>query len=138
LVGPAFAEEHIRDIALYDNMGPPSFTQFGGIEALRHGEPFINEQRELWLNNRDLIGSYFDQSNRINAFKPESSFYSFFTVDGEKDCLQFARRLIDDVGLSLAPGCAFGKVGKGYMRLCYAVSENKLQKCLDRLETALR
>lgn len=138
MVGPARAEEAIRDVALYDNMGPPSFTQFGGIEALRHGEPFLEEQIALWRSNLGLITEQFDQSNRITAFRPQSTFYSFFKVEGEEDCLTFARRLIDDVGLSLAPGCAFGKVGKGYMRLCFAVSQEKLEKCLDRLDTALR
>lgn len=138
LVGPSQVEEAVRDIALYDNMGPPSFTQFGAIEALRHGEPFIKDQVDLWRSNLDLITEYFDASNRITAFRPQSTFYSFFKVDGEDDCLSFARRLIDEVGLSLAPGCAFGRVGKGYMRLCFAVSRERLEQGLDRLETALR
>ncbi len=138
LVGPASAEAHIRDIAIYDNMGPPSFTQFGGIEALRHGEPFIQQQLDLWRANRDLVHQAFHQTNRIEAEKPASTFYSFFRVDGEPDCLAFARRLIDDVSLSIAPGCAFGKVGTGYMRMCFAVSKPKLEDALDRLQTALK
>ena len=64
-------------------------------------------------------------------------FYSFFKIDGEDNCLDLAKRLIDDVSLSLAPGCAFGKIGKGYMRLCYAVSEPKLEDALSRLQKAL-
>ena len=138
LVGPAFAEAHIRDIAIYDNMGPPSFTQFGGIEALRHGEPFIKQQLDLWRANRDLVHDAFRATNRIEADKPASTFYNFFKVDGEPDCLAFARRLIDDVSLSMAPGCAFGKVGAGYMRMCFAVSKPKLEDALDRLTTAIR
>lgn len=138
LVGPAFAEAPIRDIAIYDNMGPPSFTQFGGIEALRHGEPFIQQQLDLWRANRDLVHEAFRQTNRIESEKPASTFYSFFKVDGETDCLAFARRLIDDVSLSMAPGCAFGKVGAGYMRMCFAVSKPRLEDALDRLQTAIK
>ena len=138
LVGPASAESVIRDIAIYDNMGPPSFTQYGGIEALRHGEPFIEQQLDLWRGNRDLVHEAFRQTNRIDAEKPLSTFYSFFKVDGEPDCLRFARRLIDEVSLSMAPGCAFGKVGTGYMRMCFAVSKPKLEDALDRLQTALK
>lgn len=138
LVGPAFAEAHIRDIAIYDNMGPPSFTQFGGIEALRHGEPFIKQQLDLWRANRDMVHDAFRATNRIEADKPASTFYNFFKVDGEPDCLAFARRLIDDVSLSMAPGCAFGKVGAGYMRMCFAVSKPKLEDALDRLTTAIK
>lgn len=138
LVGPAAAEAAIRDIAIYDNMGPPSFTQFGGLAALRHGEDFIEQQRQLWRANRDLVHETFRASNRIEAEKPAATFYSFFKVEGEPDCLALARRLIDEVSLSMAPGCAFGKVGQGYMRMCFAVSRPKLEDALDRLQTALK
>lgn len=138
IVGPAAAESVIRDIAIYDNMGPPSFTQFGGVEALRHGEPFIREQMALWRANRDLVHEAFRATNRIEADKPAATFYSFFKVDGEPDSLAFARRLIDEVSLSMAPGCAFGKVGCDYMRLCFAVSKPRLEDALDRLSTAIR
>ena len=119
-------------------MGPPSFTQYGGIEALRHGEPFVAQQLDLWRANRDLVHEAFRQTNRIDAEKPVSTFYSFFKVEGEADCLAFARRLIDDVSLSMAPGCAFGKVGAGYMRMCFAVSKPRLEDALERLQTAIK
>lgn len=138
LVGPASAEEPIRDIALYDNMGPPSFTQYAAIEALRHGEPFIQEQLSRWQENIDIFMEWVDGQDKIRACRPDSTFYSFFRVEGESDCLNFARRLIDDYSLSLAPGCAFGNVGKGYMRLCFAVSKSKLTDALDRLEKAIK
>lgn len=137
LTGPARVEEAVRDIALYDNMGPPTFTQFGAIEALRHGEDFIAQQMQLWERNRTRVQAFFESTGRINATQSEATFYSFFKIDGEDNCLDLAKRLIDDVSLSLAPGCAFGKIGKGYMRLCYAVSEPKLEDALSRLQKAL-
>jgi len=138
LVGPPQSEECIRDIALYDHMGPPAFTQYGGIEALRHGENFIQEQMSLWQGNRDFVHEFFEQTGRINSVPSGATFYSFFKVDGEPDCLDFAKRLIDDVSLSLAPGCAFGQVGRGYMRLCYAVSRPRLEEALERMQRALK
>jgi len=137
LTGPDFAEGIIRDIALYDNMGPPTFTQFGGIAALKDGEGFIMEQLNAWQSNLDLIMDRLNSHENVRTYRPESTFYSFFKVDGEEDCLEFGKRLIDEVGLSLAPGCAFGANCKGWMRLCFAVSEQKLQSALDRLEKAI-
>lgn len=138
LTGPSRVEDAVRDIALYDNMGPPTFTQYGGIEALRHGEDFIAQQMQLWERNRARVQEFFESTGRIDATESEATFYSFFKIDGEDNCLEFAKRLIDDVSLSLAPGCAFGKVGQGYMRLCYAVSEARLDDALDRLDRALK
>lgn len=137
LVGPAAAEEVIRDIALYDNMGAPTFAQFGAIEALRHGEDFIAQQLDLWRRNRDTVVKRLSALDGIDLPHIDATFYAFFKVAQEPDSFAFARRLIDDVSLSLAPGSAFGAVGKGYMRLCFAVSEEKLADGLNRFEKAL-
>lgn len=137
LVGPAAAEAIIRDVALYDNMGAPTFTQFGGISALHQGEEFMKEQLSAWEKNLDLIMERLGHNPKIQITRPNATFYAFFKVEGEPDCLAFAKRLIDEVGLSLAPGCAFGEGCKGWMRLCFAVSEAKLTQALDRLEQAI-
>lgn len=137
LVGPAAAEEVIRDIALYDNMGPPTFTQLGAVEALRHGEPFIAQQMAAWSSNLDIVMKRFEHSRRIHMVRPPATFYAFFRVDGEPDCVAFAKRLIDEQALSIAPGCAFGKCCGGWLRMCFAVSEEKLNDALDRLTRAI-
>lgn len=137
LTGPAFAEGIIRDIALYDNMGPPTFTQFGGIAALRDGEDFIKKQLSSWQHNQNLITERFQANPKIHSYQSPSTFYSFFKVEGENDSLAFGKKLIDEVGLSLAPGCAFGDNVKDWMRLCFAVSQAKLLNALDRLEKAI-
>ncbi len=137
LVGPSCAEEKIRDIALYDNMGVPTFSQYGGIAALRHGEDFIAQQLDIWRTNRAMVMERFANIPKITMPLPQSTFYGFFTVDGEPDCIKLARRLIDDVGLSLAPGCSFGKCCAGYLRLVFAVSPEKMSEALDRLEHGL-
>jgi len=138
LVGPSFAEDIIRDIALYDNMGPPTFTQFGGVAALNKGEIFITEQLKLWQSNLDIIMQRLGNNSKIHISRPESTFYAFFKVAGEPDCVALAKRLIDEADLSLAPGCAFGKNCVGWLRLCFAVSEEKLCNALDRLEKVIK
>lgn len=137
LVGPACAEDKIRDIALYDNMGVPTFSQYGGIAALRHGEDFIAQQLDIWRTNRAMVMERFAAIPKITMPLPQSTFYGFFTVDGEPDCITLARRLIDEVGLSLAPGCSFGKSCAGYLRLVFAVSPDKMGEALDRLERGI-
>jgi len=137
LTGPAFAETVIRDIALYDNMGPPTFTQFGGIAALEQGEPFIKAQRTSWQRNKQTIMNRLSLYDCVTIHDSASTFYAFFKVRGEEDCLDFGKRLIDEAELSLAPGCAFGAQCRGWMRLCFAVSQTKLNDALDRLERVL-
>lgn len=138
LIGPSMAETRIYDLVLYDNMGPPNFTQFGAIAALQQGEDFIAEQKARFIRNEELVAETFDRIGGITHTRPRSSFYTFFKSDKEPSCMDFARRLIDEYALGLAPGCAFGRHFNGYLRMCYAVSEPKLRDALDRLERALR
>lgn len=137
LVGPAISESLVHDIALYNNMGPPTYTQYGAIEALRSGESFIRQQIALWRSNRDLMMDRLGQNPYIHIAKPNATFYGFMRVEGENDCISFSRYLIDEVALSLAPGIAFGDSAKGYTRLCFTVSEQRFIDALDRLEAGV-
>lgn len=137
LIGPAEAEQRLYDLILYDNMGPPNFTQGGAIAALRGGEPFIADQKAVFAANRARVMEFFAKHPRAQASVPQSGFFSFFRVEGEADCMSFARRLIDDHALGLAPGCAFGRSFAGYQRLCFAVSPPRLDDALARLSGAL-
>lgn len=137
LTGPEYAESIIRDVALYDNMGPTTFNQFGGIMALQKGEEFIQYQMKNWQKNRDLVIKKLKNRPDITIFEPKSTFYAYFKVKNHENCLELAKNMIDSVSLSLAPGCAFGKAYNGWMRLCFAVSEEKLTDALDRLEQFL-
>ena len=137
LVGPAASESVIRDIALYDNMGPPTYAQYGAVEALRHGEEWIQDQLSLWKKNHDKLRAYVDQNDRITWPKSDATFYAFFKVDGEPDCLSLCKKLIDEAALSLAPGCAFGKCCAGWVRMCFAVTEEKTEEAIRRLDQVI-
>lgn len=138
IVGPKEAEAKIRDVALYNKLCPPSFTQFGAIAALEHGEDFLKSQLDLWRSNRDLVMRRFKGMGRVSLSYPRATFYALFKVEGEPDCIALTKRLIDEAGVLLSPGSAFGAVSKGYIRLCFAVSERRLNEALDRLEEVLR
>jgi len=73
----------------------------------------------------------------ISFTLPDSTFYAFFKVDGEPDCLELCKRIVDEAQVLLSPGCAFGQSAKGYVRMCFAVSEDRLSEALDRLEKIL-
>ncbi len=138
IVGPEEAERPICDLALYNSMGPSSFLQYGALAALEQGEDFIDLQMTLWESNRDIIMDRFSKMPTITMTKPDATFYAFFKVDNEPDDVAFCRHLIDDVGLSLAPGSAFGNCCEGFIRMSFACSQEKLLDALDRLERGLR
>lgn len=137
LIGPADSESRIRDLSLYEVLCPPSFVQMAGVTALRHGEEFIAEQKQHWKRNLDLIMNRFATMPRIQMSRPDSTFYAFFRVEGEPDSMVLAKRLIDEAGISLAPGISFGACSAGHLRMCFGASEQTIREVLDRLERGL-
>jgi aspartate aminotransferase len=137
IVGPAEAENKIMTLAQYETMGPPSFTQIGAIAGLKYGEEWVAGQRSRWESNLDLVMARFERIGRIQMIRPPATFYAFFKVEGEADSVALVRRLIDEVGLSLAPGCSFGSNCGEFIRLCFAGSQDRLSEALNRLERGL-
>ena len=68
--------------------------------------------------------------------------YAWFRVQGvaeAADSLAFAKHLVADHGLGLAPGAAFGPEGEGWLRWCFASQDTaRLLAGVDRLKAALR
>jgi aspartate/methionine/tyrosine aminotransferase len=138
LIGPSTAENKIRDLILYENMGPPTFTQYAGITALRHGEDFILTQKKMWKENQETVVGHLSQFDKISLVKSPAAFYAFFKIEGEADSFAFARKLIDESGVSLAPGGAFGEGFNDYLRLCFAAEKSVLNEALERISPFLR
>jgi aspartate/methionine/tyrosine aminotransferase len=60
--------------------------------------------------------------------------YLFFSVAGRSgDSLDFAKRLVTQVGLGLAPGVAFGPEGEGHLRWCFASQRRLIDDGVARL-----
>jgi aspartate/methionine/tyrosine aminotransferase len=65
--------------------------------------------------------------------------YAFFRVDGQDDSLSFAKRLVTEAGLGLAPGAAFGNEAEGWLRWCFASRDpERLTRGVERLSAFLR
>ena len=56
-------------------------------------------------------------------------------MDNCDDDIQLAEQLIENHGVALVAGSAFG--APGCVRLSYAISDDRLAQALDRIEAAL-
>ena len=113
-------------------------TQTAGITALREGERFVRESLGRYAASRDLVSATFAELPRVTCPQPAAAFYAFFAVDGEADSYSFAKRVLDECGVGLAPGAAFGPQGEGNLRLCFAVEAPLLERALTQMMPLLR
>jgi aspartate aminotransferase len=133
---PAFGPV-IEKMTEFNIANAPSVAQYAGITALAQGESFIHETVERYRAARDLSFQRLAAMPRVQLSLPEGAFYYFFAVDGMTDSLAFAEYLLRETRVGLAPGSAFGPVGEGRLRLCFASSLDTLSKAFDRIEPHL-
>ncbi len=137
VISPPKLAKALDTLVEYNTSGSQAFLQHACVVALDEGEPFISEQLERCRRARDLVTQRFSAMPRIRLMRPEAAFYAFFGIERVKDSLGFAKTLVREARVGLAPGTAFGRSGQGWFRLCYAGSIDRLRDGLDRLESAL-
>jgi aspartate/methionine/tyrosine aminotransferase len=121
----------------FNTSGAQPFLQRGCVAAIQQGEPFVAEMVARYRTARELVLQRLGGMRRVRIVRPEAAFYVMFGVDGMADSLAFAKRLVQETRVGLAPGSAFGPGGEGHLRLCFAASRDRLSQAMDRLEPAL-
>ncbi|MCA8908663.1 MAG: pyridoxal phosphate-dependent aminotransferase [Rhodospirillaceae bacterium] len=126
-----------ENLVQYNTSGVAEFMQRAALVAITQGEPLVRSIVAQCEAGRDMVVERLGAVPRVRLARPEGAFYAFFAVEGEPDSLALAKRLVDEAGVGLAPGVAFGEAGEGFQRMCFAISPAKLAEALDRLATAL-
>jgi aspartate/methionine/tyrosine aminotransferase len=138
ITAPKGLLETFEKLTEFNIAGPPGFIQRAGVVAVRDGEPFVEQTVARLGQARDLTVERLSSMSGIILPRPDAAFYAFFGVEGMSDTVGFARRLVREAGVGLAPGEAFGPGGEGRLRLCFAASLPTLERAFDRLETFMR
>jgi aspartate/methionine/tyrosine aminotransferase len=123
----------VENLIQYSSSGTPTFTQRAAVVALRDGADFLAGQVERARQGRAIVCEALRSAGRVRFAEPDGGFYVFFAIDGEEDTRALARRLIDEAGIGLAPGTAFGGPGALFMRLCIARDPARLAEASRRL-----
>lgn len=112
---------------------PAAMVQQAGLVALRDGEPHIAKLRTEYARRRDQVVQALTGIPGIAMPVPDGAFYAFPKIDAAIDSTAFTAALVQATGLALAPGSAFGRDGEGYVRVCFACSEEMLAAALSKL-----
>ncbi len=137
-LGYAAAPEHLIKgmvrIHQYTIMSAPTIAQIAGIEALKNGEPYVQEMVAEYDRRRRLIVSGLNRLG-LTTFEPRGAFYAFpqITAAGMDD-ETFAEKLLREEQVAVVPGNAFGAGGEGFVRCCYATAYEKIEEALHRME----
>jgi aspartate/methionine/tyrosine aminotransferase len=138
LQAPPALGQVFENLVQYNTSGVAPFMQRAGIAALEDGEGFAREQIARAAAGREIVAAALQGSNKVRYASPAGAFYAFFGIDGLSDSMAASLRLIDEAGVGLAPGIAFGPEGEGYFRICFLRSPDQLGESMQRLMAWLR
>ncbi len=110
------------------------FTQDAGMAALSGSQEPVLEMLGRYRKRRDLVLQGLNAIPGVRCQVPGGAFYAFPNVSAYGvPSAELANRILDEAGVALLPGTAFGAQGEGYLRLSYASSLELLERGLARL-----
>jgi len=117
---------------------PTSIAQKAAEAAVIGPQDCVREMRESFRERRDLIVKGLSAIDGIELQPPGGAFYVFPDISafGLKS-YDLVMKLLEETRVALVHGSAFGANGEGYVRICYAVSRDRIEKAIAALETFL-
>lgn len=131
-------EQKIDYLATNSYSCTTAFTQYAGLEALRGSQDAVLEYVREFENRRNAIVRGLNEIPRVTCRTPQGAFYAFPNVRAlKKTSKEIADYLLEESGVALLDGTAFGPYGEGYLRLSYANSMQNIEEALEKITQAL-
>ncbi len=136
--GPADIIKAMKKIQGQSTSNPTSISQVAAQAALEGPQDCIATMGAAFKERHDYVVKRLNGMAGIECLPTDGTFYVFPRVQGMidaipgvKDDLELAEYLIEQAGVALVPGSAFGLAG--YVRISIATSQANLEKALDRI-----
>jgi arginine:pyruvate transaminase len=116
--------------------GCSQFIQDASAFALGFNAPHIQHMVGEYRRRRDFVVQRLERMNRLDCYRPRAGMFVMVdTGQCAPDGDAFARRLLDEVGVSVLPGAGFGNNTRQYVRLSLTQSVDVLAEAFDRIES---
>ncbi len=126
--------EAMMKVHQYAIMSVPIFIQEAGIEALRNADDAVASMRESYQRRRDFLVRRLREAG-LACHLPEATFYTFPDVSPTGlDGGAFATRLLQEGGVAVVPGTAFGEDGKTFVRASFSTRYARIEEACDRID----
>ncbi|MDA3876385.1 MAG: pyridoxal phosphate-dependent aminotransferase [Halothiobacillus sp.] len=135
--GPAPIIKAMKVIQSQSTSGACSIAQVAAQEAIEGDQSDIDRMVKSFHERHDFVVSRLNQIPGVVCLPSQGAFYSFPDVSavikrmGLTDDVALSELLLDQAGVAVVPGTAFG--APGHVRLSYATSMADLEEALRRM-----
>ncbi|MCK8515985.1 pyridoxal phosphate-dependent aminotransferase [Methylonatrum kenyense] len=135
--GPAPLIGAMKKIQSQSTSNPTSIAQAASVAALTGDQGCMTPMLKAFRERHDYVVEALNAMDGIECLRGDGTFYAFPSVAGAmrklgmSDDMAFAEHLINEAGVALVPGSAFGL--PGCARISYATSMENLRRAMERL-----
>jgi aspartate aminotransferase len=136
--GPEAVIKAMKKIQSQSTSNPTSISQVAAQAALEGPQDCIGQMLGAFEARHDLVVERLNTMPGIECLPADGTFYVFPKVqglidrlDGVHNDLELAEYLIEQAGVALVPGSAFGT--PGHVRISIATSQQNLETALERI-----
>jgi LL-diaminopimelate aminotransferase len=120
----------------YVDTGPFLAVQKAGAAALDHGEAIVAPIRAELQRRRDAAVKALVQGG-LSVESPKAAMYLWVPLPSGIPSAAFAKRAMEETGVVVLPGSAFGPAGEGFFRIALTVGPERLVQAAERLGKVL-
>ena len=130
---PADVSENMMKLHQYAIMSAPTTGQRAAAEALERGDAAVAGMVAEYNRRRNYLIAAFAEMG-VSCHTPAGAFYAFpYIGDLGISAEDFAMRFLEEKGVAVVPGDAFGKCGAGFLRCAYATSMDNIREGMKRM-----
>jgi aspartate/methionine/tyrosine aminotransferase len=137
-VWPKSLIAHAERLQINSNSCSSAPVQMAGIEALRGPQEAVDRMMKTFDERRRIIVKGLNEIPGITCVMPRGAFYAFPNITGtgfkSKD---LETKLLNEAGVAILSGAAFGAFGEGFLRFSYASSTENIREALKRVKSCL-
>ena len=111
--------------------------QYAGAAAIESWEKFLPANLEIFRERRDAAVTAFNDAG-FECESPKATMYLWIPLPEGMPSAQFAERLMEDEGVIVLPGSAFGAGGEGFFRVSFITSPDRLRDAAMRAGRVLQ
>ena len=139
VIGPEALIDHLSNLALCMLYGSPEFIQDAACAALADPPEQLATMRATYRARRDTVCHALEGSSAVEVLRPAAGMFMMIDIRRTGLTAQaFADKLLDEQGVSLLAGEAFGPSAAGFVRLSLTVDAERLGEACRRIERCAR
>ncbi len=136
IVGNADAVEAYWRLKTNIDSGMFDAVQLAAVATLEQGDEFAREMCAVYQRRRDLVCDALREIG-VNVTPPKGTIYIWAPVPEGHDSASYAEHVLEESGVVVSPGGAYGPNGEGYFRISLTVPDERLTEAVERLRTSL-